>query len=1220
MAVRFRAYYNSGRGRQYRADVWDRTFTGGITEFDAGPDGHFINTEGSDDIRFSPVKGTRCTLPMLVDRVQLDDFVEEMASRPERDFAILIYEDGALSWFGYIAQDLLQQDDISYPYIVELTATDGLGSLKMPYDLSAVTISNLYANIQAFIHELLAFNGLAELVPAHHPWLRVNFEWHAQVLGAFTRTGEYTERAEAGSFTIDANALARIDIRLTAARRSGTFVLPCFTMQYRDAAAAGGFTDDSVAINAVATRAASSHLLTTGNYGSDTRNDWQLATIQRTGLVKDYSSRSSFTSPPVGEMLARIMQSFGARIYFDGGSFCIDQVHSLSSRYVNVHVYYPDGTKAYVIDQEDRQLELDQASMRPTKRLGGGMRRYMRPLKEVQVNFAPNLSLNFANIRNAQGAVIAGNFLADENFALLYRGEFRAKKLDAGRNFFFKVWLRLELRISEIAPSTDDWYFTNGDPDAAPSRYNWKPAEGQWVQRSAGAPKAYYHILLSDFAQQGAEESSTRIEFRTTALPANGELTLTANYHGLINAINVFTPKFPLGQTYIDVELSGTLSNRATDNEELYLVVNSAIDNDSVQYRVTRSTDTDAIQVVDDVRLGDGPVAFMPSSVVFFQPNSLPVTSGGWKRLPADGYEELGQLLASEIMFGQQKAVTKFDMIVLSSSPIRLRNLLKIGTKLYAFNGVKKYATKDEYEGTWFEVAEDQSGLTKSKQRLLRSFFSQPVAISTGGASGDIIEPALDLGINILRRLQVTQLTEVVAAGTKTSLPITALGEAYLQAGDRLGLVHLGTGQIYDLQLTAAVSASATSIAIASITLPEIPIGSFVIFTGQRLARMIKKIDSGTLAGLPVSTGGIGDGASPVQIDTSTGNVRTDGDLDVQAISAVDVQADELQASVSIKAGTQVTLDAATGNITAAGNVAAADVNASGNVAAGGNVSGDEVLASVAIKAGSQVTLDAATGNITAAGDVAAADVNASGNVAAGGNVTGDELQAAVALKAGTKVTFNGATGESIIDGPLAVNDAQISGEVNVGGEVFINALEGVVSESKPVKGSSLFAGEEVQINGTTGAIDTTGDIGAAGNVSGEEVIGASTVKAGSKVTLDAVTGNVSADGNMAAGGNVSGDEVQAAVALKAGTKVTIDAATGNVAADGDVSANDVTATGAVNAGTLSTTGDVSIGRDLTVAKKMILNDLPLEFEAINQVYLEADDAGAYTLKIKLTE
>ncbi len=1102
MAVRYRAEYTSGRGTTYRADVWDRTYTGPIRAFDAGPDGHLITTEGTDDDRFSPIKGTRCTLPVLVETTQLDDFIEDIAARPERDFAILIYEEGVLQWFGFIAPDLLQQDDISYPYIVELSATDGLGSLKMPYDFTELTTANMFANIQEFIHELLAYNGLNVLLPAHHPWLRVNMDWHASVLGPFTLQTLYEAAAQSGEFTVDAQAVSCAQNRLTLGRRTGSSVLSVFGMAYRATASSGAFVQDVGAINCALSRAASGNLVATGNYGSITRNDWEASNIQRVALVDNYGAQASFTPPPVGEMLARIMQAFGARIYFDGGSFCIDQLRSLPARYVDVHVYYPDGSKAYVIDQEDRQIIISQQQLSPAKRLAGGMRRYMRPLREVLVNFSPNLNLNLANIRfPGFGQVAGGNVQADEDFSLLYRGDYRMVKLEEGQRFFFKVWLRIEIRIAELG-TTDDWYFTNGDPSAASNRYHWKASEGQWVKVAAGQPKQYYHVLFSDFTQSSVQEATNTVEFRTKAIPADGVLSFAARFNGLINASNIYTPVEPLGIRYVLLEIKDGF--RATANEQMVFVVNDEVNNDRVQYRVTRTVNTDANYVVDDVRLGDGPLAILPSSVLFFFPQSLPVTSGGWKRYTPDAYEELGQILASEIMYGQQKAITKFDMVVLSQQPIRLRNILRIDNRLYTFNGVKKYALRDEYEGTWFEIAEDVTGLTKSKDRLLRAFASQPVPVASIGSSGDALEPALDLGINILRRMQVTELTSEITAGTYTSLPIASLGEAFLQAGDQLGLVNLGTGQIFNVQLSAGVTGAATSISINSIALPNLPVGSFIIFTGRRLARMVKVIDSGTIANLPISSAGLGNETTPVQINTTTGNASFDG-----AVGMANAQVAE---ELSVGGGEVI-------------------INAVDGVTANAPVEGTNVTAQVALNAGTKATIDAATGNISA-----------DGNVAAAGNVSGDELIAAVALKAGSVFEVSAATGDVVTDG----------------------------------------------------------DVTAAGNLAAAQVQ-ADVLRAGTKATIDAVTGSLAADGDVVAQG-----EINSATAVKAGANITLDAATGTVSA----SKADVV--------------DVAASRFLDVDDKttlkgsLVLTGIDEAFVALNQVYMESDDAGGFYLKIKV--
>ena len=127
----------SSNGTEYTINIlW--TGATDTTDMAFGPSGVQISYETPNDkSKNSYILTSKCTIPFLVQDDDDKAFILELATDyQEREVWITVRKrpeitgDTKLLWCGYVILDLKDEQDVSYPYEVTLTAVDGLSALK----------------------------------------------------------------------------------------------------------------------------------------------------------------------------------------------------------------------------------------------------------------------------------------------------------------------------------------------------------------------------------------------------------------------------------------------------------------------------------------------------------------------------------------------------------------------------------------------------------------------------------------------------------------------------------------------------------------------------------------------------------------------------------------------------------------------------------------------------------------------------------------------------------------------------------------------------------------------------------------------------------------------------------------------------------------------------------------------------------------------------------
>lgn len=126
--VRYTVDYVSENGSTFQLDIYDSQFAGISSELTITSDGAIIHYESSDIQE--PIIASKLEVNCIVTDADVESFINDIALSGEDRFAVILRRDGAIFYIGYLLPDLLSYNDETYPYVVNLQATDLLGILK----------------------------------------------------------------------------------------------------------------------------------------------------------------------------------------------------------------------------------------------------------------------------------------------------------------------------------------------------------------------------------------------------------------------------------------------------------------------------------------------------------------------------------------------------------------------------------------------------------------------------------------------------------------------------------------------------------------------------------------------------------------------------------------------------------------------------------------------------------------------------------------------------------------------------------------------------------------------------------------------------------------------------------------------------------------------------------------------------------------------------------
>lgn len=201
--------FRSSYGHFYLIEIWDDEYTGTEPDqFNVTGEGFQLNYSGQTDNIYSPIIGSSVSFGMYVENSATNTFLNNLKQYQQDRYFVKIWkgefsgedantwyntskvsDDGLVMsfspdeeqvvyldfhWGGYIVQDIIEVEDVSQPYVLNIQATDGISKLSD----SLVTTSSFRIFTNQFINGLDAANVLG-MYGSEHPVLSVVCNWWA---------------------------------------------------------------------------------------------------------------------------------------------------------------------------------------------------------------------------------------------------------------------------------------------------------------------------------------------------------------------------------------------------------------------------------------------------------------------------------------------------------------------------------------------------------------------------------------------------------------------------------------------------------------------------------------------------------------------------------------------------------------------------------------------------------------------------------------------------------------------------------------------------------------------------------------------------------------------------------------------------------------------------------------------------------------------------------
>ena len=180
MAIKLFAEFKSDQGQYYKIAIHDEDYSGSSPdEFKVTSSGFQLSYSGDTDNIYSPMIGSSVSFGMYITDAATRAFLTNVKSVQEDRFFIEVFDgtesSPTLFWRGFIAQDILQVQDVSEPYVLEIVAIDGIS--KMSNEVCAENgVQQLTIQFLKALNEI----GYLSLFDTNDVVLNVVCNWWAQ--------------------------------------------------------------------------------------------------------------------------------------------------------------------------------------------------------------------------------------------------------------------------------------------------------------------------------------------------------------------------------------------------------------------------------------------------------------------------------------------------------------------------------------------------------------------------------------------------------------------------------------------------------------------------------------------------------------------------------------------------------------------------------------------------------------------------------------------------------------------------------------------------------------------------------------------------------------------------------------------------------------------------------------------------------------------------------
>lgn len=190
---RYRGEFKSDQGVYYRIKIYDSDYTGvTVNSFRCDSTGFKLTYKGEGDERYQPIKSSSINFGMYIEGSSHETglFVNLLQTAEQSRFKVQIDRGTngvayTTFWRGILTNDIIQIEDVSYPYKIKVKAVDGLSMMKdIPfnrdvYNGSSGSLTSLYTFENIVCNFLKHYTGgLVDFFSTTQTFVREMVHWY----------------------------------------------------------------------------------------------------------------------------------------------------------------------------------------------------------------------------------------------------------------------------------------------------------------------------------------------------------------------------------------------------------------------------------------------------------------------------------------------------------------------------------------------------------------------------------------------------------------------------------------------------------------------------------------------------------------------------------------------------------------------------------------------------------------------------------------------------------------------------------------------------------------------------------------------------------------------------------------------------------------------------------------------------------------------------------
>tara|TARA_R100000781_G_scaffold32328_1_gene23611 strand:- start:1148 stop:4384 length:3237 start_codon:yes stop_codon:yes gene_type:complete len=941
---RFESQFYSLAGHPYQIKIYDDGYTGSARTITVGKGGPKLKYKADEDDRYNTILASTLTIPFIADDslggLDLIAWREELRTvTADKKTYIHLYKRSHGSsvsgispiWSGFVLMDLSQDEDVSTPYEIQITATDGLSLLKeVDFVDSGATKPYVWGDrilykkrITDLIYKVLNKIGAATTSEG------AGVDW-----GFSTSVNWYNEEHQGTTKQYDPLYLTKYDCRIMYERvvaddGSVTYNAPnCYDVlksillfwgcriTYWDHnyyivqidaydTAAGGTFNAPDNVNTRYYSDTGSHSNDKDYLGTKYNSQYQLD-INNTSIVSEYIKRLTGTIydyyPAVKEVETQSLTGGDTNYFsafpegpYDGSApqtFQQEPIDNMAS-----------ASAAYL--EFDFTVTHDQASAvqnsNPLINTGNAGTRMDWAAFDLRLYFKVTLVHGGTtyNLKQAgpsapcvwQTSAYGNNQYLCAEFVNVPKNGTKTQTFSYNINTttspatgFTGLCDPIKIEYALGAPAAGEWstsvyssviWRDHNNPTSG-GLNGWLPACG---------PSSGTYIPTSNPINTYSTESYG-LEFR--GVP-------NANSQWTIAGTTAIGPQYNVPSHNLDFvnNTGGPLS--VSPYKGSFVLIQNNTSSASTISQSTNTTDTYSV-TLPSLLWGDVPNASDNQAIQVWDGSAWVGTdfNGKWGIGTTSGTIKINVLLLQEYLRGGSINIRKAAMELVMSesgftkndgsgftqkqyiSPItKLRETAEDSTyHSYIFQRGTFFISEDRWNGEWFQFNRDASLTMNTNTISIISPFSSRLGL--GGAGTAALARRLNYNTY---GMVITNTTATISAGARTEFDILAINYALFLDGDPITLLDVGNGMMHSLTINATQASADETLTIDSYTFPfDVEEGALVFIDKYLVAKQYQHKTTGTIAGMPVDADELGcikytsgDGTYTIDADTIIG-------------------------------------------------------------------------------------------------------------------------------------------------------------------------------------------------------------------------------------------------------------------------------------------------------------------------------------------------------------